>query len=98
MVLLACHMDYEYMDYDETPVPPMYIVFVEAGSRTGYRWESADSQHPCEVNWLDPVPDRESNDYEKYTEEMHKIERQVSVYRGFHQPPSETEYTQFCLL
>eukprot|EP00985_Skeletonema_marinoi_P005929 scaffold2572_cov75-Skeletonema_marinoi.AAC.17 len=89
-------MDYEYMDYDEIPAPPMYIVFVEAGSRIGYRWESADSQHPCEVNWLDPEPDRESNDYEKYTEELHKIERQVNVYRGFHQPPSETEYQQFC--
>ena len=90
------YMDYECMEYDEIPAPPMYIVFVEAGSRIGYRWESAHSQHPCEVNWLDPEPDRESNDYEKYTEELHKIEGQVNIYRGFHQPPSETEYTQFC--
>eukprot|EP00984_Skeletonema_dohrnii_P019758 scaffold9511_cov182-Skeletonema_dohrnii-CCMP3373.AAC.15 len=95
--ITGSYMDYEYMDYDEIPAPPMYIVFVEAGSRIGYRWESADSsQHPCEVNWLDPEPDRESNDYEKYTEELHKIERQVNAYRGFHQPPSETEYQQLC--
>eukprot|EP00984_Skeletonema_dohrnii_P029105 scaffold19455_cov67-Skeletonema_dohrnii-CCMP3373.AAC.2 len=42
------YMEYEYIDYDEIPAPPMYIVFVEAGSRIGYRWESAHSQHPCE--------------------------------------------------
>lgn len=40
------------IDDDEVPAPPMYIVFVEAGSRIGYRWESFDMLHPCKVNEL----------------------------------------------
>ena len=74
--------------YDE---PPFFIAFVQAGSRVGYRWEN-DSDIPCEVNWLDPEPDRESSDYEKYTEKLNLFERQARVYRGFHQPPTEEEY------
>jgi hypothetical protein len=73
---------------------PFDIVFVQAGPRIGYRWESdtTDTPIPCEVNWLDPEPGRESNDYEKYTEELQEIEGQVDIYRGFHQPPTEEEY------
>ena len=71
--------------------PPFEIVFVQAGSRIGYRWEThcGDS---CDVNWLDPEPDRESDGYEKYLEERQEIESQVNMYRGFHQPPTEEEY------
>jgi len=47
---------------------------------------------PCEVNWLDPEPDRESSDYAKYIEELQDINSQVGLYRGFHQPPTEEEY------
>ena len=53
----------------------------------GYRWES-DCGNPCEVNWLDPEPDRDSSDYEEYIEELQQIQ-QVNQYRGFHQPPTE---------
>ncbi len=42
--------------------PPFYIYFVQAGSRIGYRWGSKNGKS-CEVNWLDPEPDRESSDY-----------------------------------
>ncbi len=66
---------------------------VEAGSRVGYRWETANDI-PCEVNWLDPEPDRESSDYEKYIAEMQKINSKVDFYRGFHEPPTEEEYNQ----
>jgi hypothetical protein len=59
--------------------PPFCICFVRAGSRLGYRWETIDDNDPCEVNWLDPEPDRESGEY-------------VDLYRGFHQPPTEEEY------
>ncbi len=71
--------------------PPFYIAFVKAGSRLGYRWKT-DQHNPCEVNWLDPEPDRESSDYGKYVEELQEIERDVSTYRGFHQPPTEEQY------
>jgi hypothetical protein len=71
--------------------PPLYIRFVKAGSRIGYRWDTQMcGRNPCEVNWLDPEPDRESSDYKK---ELRQIESQVKLYRGFHQPPTQEEYT-----
>lgn len=77
---------------------PLYIVFVEAGSRVGYRWESANyDPHPCEVIWLDSEPDIHSIDYDVYIEELHAIEQQV-VYRGYYQPPTEEQYTRDRLL
>jgi hypothetical protein len=50
------------------------------------------------VNWLGPEPSRGSSDYEKYTEELQKIEKErqeegrVDLYKGIHQPPTEDEY------
>ena len=79
----------EFDDYADRE-SPLYIVFVQAGSRVGYRWEN-DHHVPCEVNWLDPEPDEESSDYVKYIEELQEIEQQV-FYRGFYQPPTEEEY------
>ncbi len=87
---------YESVDEDEdNKVLPFHICFVEAGSRVGYRWENVDSTNPCEVNWLDPEPDRDSSEYEIYVEELRKM-RQVNFYRGFHQPPTEEEYRRLC--
>ena len=52
--------------------PPFSIRFVQAGSRIGYRWACPYYRHgclgfikPCEVNWLDPEPDRESIGYKE---------------------------------
>ena len=71
---------------------PMYVLFVEAGSRVGYRWETAhDVPTVCEVNWLDPEPHRYSSDYEQYIEELEEINEQVDIYRGYTQPPTEDE-------
>ncbi len=82
----------EDVDYDE--VLPFHICFVGAGSRVGYRWENVDSTNPCEVNWLDPEPDRGSSEYEEYIEELQKIDGEIGMYRGFHQPPTEEEYNE----
>ena len=88
---------YEIEDVD---TPPFYIHFVEAGSRVGYQWETekyiwgTGKGKPCEVNWLDPEPDRESDDYKEYIEELRKIEGRVNYYEGFHQPPTEEEYNR----
>ena len=76
---------------------PFHIRFVEAGSRLGYQWWGVSDfgdASPCEVNWLDPEPDRESGDYEEYVEELTWIENEDSIYRGFHQPPTEEEYNR----
>ena len=84
---------YEGMDiYDQRSSAPIFIAFVQAGSRVGYRWET-ERGAPCEAIWLDPEPGQESSgsDYEQYIEELRTIEQQT-FYRGFHQPPTEDEY------
>lgn len=78
---------------DETP--PFFICFVQAKSRVGYRWETMNC-NPCEVNWLDPEPGRGTRDYENYIKRSKEIEREVNMYRGFHQPPTENEYDELC--
>jgi len=80
-----------YESPDGYESPPFHIRFVKAGSRLGYRWET-DYDYPCEVNWLDPEPDRESGDYVKYIQRLRQIDDQIGMYRGFHQPPTEEEY------
>jgi hypothetical protein len=70
---------------------PFHIQFVQAGSRLGCQWYE-NLGNTCEVNWLDPEPDRDSSDYEEYIEGLQEIERRVGFYRGFHQPPTEEEY------
>ena len=84
-------------DQDDIDPPPFRIRIVQAGSRFGYRWTTGPiwrdrERRFCEVNWLDPEPDRESSDYGQYIEELQKIEVEVTMYRGFHQPPTEEEY------
>ncbi len=80
--------------------PPFYIRFVQAGPRIGYRWTSHlrpehGMNRSCEVNWLDPEPDRETTGsyyYGFYMQELRKVLSQENFYRGFHQPPTEEEY------
>ncbi len=81
---------YESAD-DDDDTPPLCICFVGAGSRLGYRWVT-NNERPCEVNWLDDQPDRESSDYEEYIVQLEKIQDEIGMYRGFHQPPTEEEY------
>ena len=82
---------YEGMDiYDQRSSGPIFIAFVQAGSRIGYRWETKRGAS-CEAIWLDPEPGQECSDYEQYIEELRTIEQQI-FYRGFHQPPTEDEY------
>ncbi len=80
-----------YDSRDDYFTPPFDINVVQAGSRVGYRW-FCFPHIPCEVNWLDPEPERESDDYAKYIEDLQVIQHQVGFYRGFHQPPTEEEY------
>jgi hypothetical protein len=95
--VLSEHSPDRYESVDNRDTPPFYICFVEAGSRLGYRWQTKEG-NPCEVNWLDPEPDRESGDYGRYTAKLQEIENEFFIwrpyvlYRGFHVPPTEEEY------
>ena len=84
---------YEAVDHDPNMLP-FSIHFVKAGPRIGYQW--SQGAHWCEVNWLDPEPERDSSDYEKYIEELRrsKIRYQVDFFTGIFQPPPEEEYNR----
>jgi hypothetical protein len=90
---------YESADGNEDgETPPFYIYFVEAGPRLGYRWEAfrSDTQtypNPCEVNWLDPEPESGSTGYEDYVADYRRIQGEISLYRGYYEPPTEEQYT-----
>jgi hypothetical protein len=81
---------------DDDDTPPFHVRFIEAGSRIGYRWET-EYDIPCEMNWLDPEPDRESSEYEEYIEKLQEIKHEVTIYKGYHQPPTEEEYQILCI-
>eukprot|EP00985_Skeletonema_marinoi_P005931 scaffold2572_cov75-Skeletonema_marinoi.AAC.19 len=82
------------------PPPPFAINFVRAGSRVGWRWKAFNTYsgltNACEINWLDPEPDRENSDYDVYIRELQSIQEDVFCFEGFHQPPTEEEYKQVC--
>jgi hypothetical protein len=83
---------YESLDYNDHHFAPVYIAFVRAGTRYGYQWTTKHTGDSCEVNWLDPEPDRESAGYGKYMEELQKIEGEINYFKGFHQPPTQEEF------
>ena len=105
---------YEFLGFDDVynlPSPSFIITFVRAGPRVGWRWgnedpekEPVDGLHEvsesCEINWLDPEPQRDSfgsnGEYEKYADELKSIEEKIRFYRGYHQPPTEDEYKLRC--
>jgi hypothetical protein len=84
----------EELDEDEDYVSsPFCVSLVEAGTRIGYRWKDDLREEHCEVNWLDPVPDEESSDYEEFLDDLQRIEcEQGDFYKGYHQPPTQDEY------
>ena len=85
---------YKSVEEEDGDTLPFFISFVEAGSRIGYRWGTEYGDSCCEVNWLDPEPDTGSSDYENYIEKLERINNEVNVFRGFHQPPTEEEYRE----
>ena len=89
---LSTHSPDWYRPRNREHLPPFYINIVEAGSRGGYRWTTDFRNGSCEVNWLDPEPDRESSDYEEYIVKLEKIQDEIGMYRGFYQPPTKEEY------
>ena len=78
--------------------PPFNLQLIRAGSRLGWRWCTWDGGHLCEINWLDPEPSSECDDYEAYIEALQRIEGELNTdfYRGYHEPPTEMEYRRLC--
>jgi len=54
--------------------------------------EGVVESNSCEINWLEPEPDRESSDYEDYTDQLSSLQNETNFFRGYHNPPSEDEY------
>lgn len=48
----------------------------------------------CEINWLEPEPDRGSIEYEEYKLQFRSLEEEIHFYRGYHNPPTEDEYNR----
>ncbi len=72
---------------------PLHVKFIQAGSRVGYHWFALEEgKFACEAIWLDPEPEKDSSDYEKYIEELQEIENEVDLFKGFQQPPNEDEF------
>ena len=89
-------------DFFFIPAPPFGLQIIQAGKRLGWSWCTHDRRrhnHSCEINWLDPVPSTESDDYETYMEELQRIMQQTDFrfYRGYHRPPNEQQYRRLCL-
>jgi hypothetical protein len=81
------------------------IEFVRTGKRLGWRWgfhyeeewyDYNSSCQSCEINWLDPEPDRGSDDYDTYMIQLSNIEQEIDFFRGYHQPPTAEEYNRLC--
>eukprot|EP00985_Skeletonema_marinoi_P020648 scaffold12330_cov83-Skeletonema_marinoi.AAC.27 len=80
------------------PEPPFELQYIQAGSRFGWRWCTWDwrTSFKCEINWLDPEPSSESDDYEAYIEDLQRIEQHINFYRGYNEPPTAEEYRRLC--
>ena len=56
--------------------------------------EEVEMTSSCEINWLEPEPDRESTDYEQYTDQLSDVCKEITFYSAFYNPPTEDEYNQ----
>ena len=56
--------------------------------------EEVDLTCSCEINWLEPEPDRDSSDYEEYIRQLRSLQEEISFFRGYHNPPTEEEYNR----
>eukprot|EP00984_Skeletonema_dohrnii_P025039 scaffold14179_cov155-Skeletonema_dohrnii-CCMP3373.AAC.5 len=84
----------DHLDAIDYPPPPFTIQFIRRSSRFGWCWKNI-CNNCCEVNWLDPEPDRTS-DYERYTQELVSFGVNINLFKGYHQPPTQEEYRNLC--
>jgi hypothetical protein len=100
-----CEDAYSYYHWKLSDQSPDYyaaheVEFVEIGTRLGWRWTRGEAYereyHSCEINWLDPEPDRENDDYDAYAKKLASIQEEITIYKGYHEPPTEEEYRRLC--
>mmetsp|Transcript_7852 Transcript_7852/g.11355 ORF Transcript_7852/g.11355 Transcript_7852/m.11355 type:complete len:130 (+) Transcript_7852:3-392(+) len=85
----------DHLDAISYPPPPFTIKFVHADYRVGWCWKNEYGEC-CEVNWLDPEPERGGSDYEEYIKDLRRLEYGIYFFKGYHQPPTEAEYRLLC--
>ena len=84
--------------------PPFRLQIIQAGSRLGWSWYTGWNNNlsrivaqSCEINWLDPEPNSESDDYAAYMEDMQDLEMFIDIYSGYYEhPPNEHQYRRLC--
>ena len=69
------------------------IFYTEDGDIHNYL-DDVNVFETCEINWLEPEPDRESSDYEEYCHQLRSLPEEISFFSGYHNPPTEDEYYQ----
>lgn len=94
----------DWYNGDEDQIPPPFEVELILGSRIGWRWKSTcyysdydgdsveETTISCEINWLEPEPDRGSGGYEDYIRTLDALKKEIGCYNGYNQPPTEEEY------
>ena len=86
------------------PSPPFDLQLIHSGSRLGWTWygyrhgfceDGQYKQSSCEINWLDPESEQ-SESSGRFNEtcivDLQTIQKHVDFYKGYHEPPNESEY------
>ena len=61
----------------------------------GWRWKNFQGDM-CEINWIDPEPEKGTEKYESYAQDLIYVTRKSDFYKGYHQPPTEEAYKELC--
>ena len=69
------------------------IFYTEDGDIHNYL-DDVNVFETCEINWLEPEPDRGSSDYEEYCYQLRSLPEEISFFSGYHNPPTADEYYQ----
>mmetsp|Transcript_5764 Transcript_5764/g.8514 ORF Transcript_5764/g.8514 Transcript_5764/m.8514 type:complete len:409 (+) Transcript_5764:185-1411(+) len=77
------------------PDHPFTVDLVQARSRLGWQWRNEDGDF-CEINWLDPEPDRICDADTSSTRSLQSIQEEIGFYKGHYHPPTAEEYNRLC--
>ncbi|OEU21405.1 hypothetical protein FRACYDRAFT_235028 [Fragilariopsis cylindrus CCMP1102] len=78
------------------PYPPFWVEFVYAGRRSGWKFTNCTTGGDCETEWFEPAPLVTDEGYDKYVKESIRVHKNVTLFRGFTEPPTHEEYLGLC--